>query len=173
MSVHSTVVTAALFALLLAAGNAGAAPKPSADDTAKFAAAAAPMKADAVERLYAGRTWLWKKNGAGFFSIDENGRKRFVARTRTGYGKGDWYVTSGGNSACAPVGPPRTIVAAAPSPASCIARRMALFTNGPTLGGQWYVFRNNPVGKNDEARKLVKGDRVSKELSQSQGSRSK
>ena len=77
MSVHSTVVTAALFALLLAAGNAGAAPKPSADNTAKFAAAAAPMKAAAVERLYAGRTWLWEKNGAGFFSIDGNGRKRF------------------------------------------------------------------------------------------------
>jgi hypothetical protein len=34
-----------------------------------------------------------------------------------------------------------------------------------SLGGEWYVFRNNPVGTNDEVRKLVKGDRVSQELS--------
>lgn len=166
MSVHSTVVTAALFALLLAAGNAGAAPKPSADDTAKFAAAAAPMKADAVERLYAGRTWLWEKNGAGFFSIDGNGRKRFEARTRTGYGKGDWYVTSGGKLCMRARWAAKNDRGGGAITCFLHRERNGVVYQRSSLGGQWYVFRNNPVGKNDEARKLVKGDRVSKELSQ-------
>jgi hypothetical protein len=163
-SFSSTTVTAALTALLLVAGNASAAPKSSADDTAKSAAAAAPMTANAVERLYAGRTWLWEKNGAGFFSVNDNGRKRFVARTHTGYGEGDWYVTSGGKLCM------RARWAAKNDRGSGVItcflhrERDGVIYQKPSLGGQWYVFRNNPVGKNDEARKLVKGDRVTKEL---------
>jgi hypothetical protein len=166
MSVHSTIVTAALFALLLAAGNAGAAPKPSADDTAKFAAAAAPMKAAAVERLYAGRTWLWEKNGAGFFSIDEKGRKHFVARTHTGYGEGDWYVTSRGKLCMRARWAAKNDRGGGAITCFLHRERKGVVYQRSSLGGPWYVFRNNPVGKNDEARKLVKGDRVSKELSQ-------
>ncbi|MNF01152.1 hypothetical protein D3C80_2001030 [compost metagenome] len=33
-----------------------------------------------------------------------------------------------------------------------------------SLGGSWYVFRNNPPRPTDEAAKLLRGDRVSKGL---------
>jgi hypothetical protein len=171
---RSTIVTAALSALLLATGYASAAPKQQTDEaTAALAAAASPMSADALEKLYVGRTWQWGKNGAGFFSAEVNkrglrsaGRKRFVAQTRNGYGEGDWYVTGGGKLCM------RALWSAKDSRGSgaitCFLHREkdGVVYQKPSLGGQWYVFRSNPVGKNDEARKLVKGDRVSKELSQ-------
>jgi hypothetical protein len=95
-SIRSTIVSTTLSVLLLA-GNASAASRPQIDDaTAKLAAAASPMKAMALEKLYAGRTWKWK-TGGGFFSADRN---QFAAVSREGaawsYGEGRWYATNGG-----------------------------------------------------------------------------
>jgi hypothetical protein len=163
-SVHSTVVTTALLALLLAAGNAAAAPKPVVDATAKLAAAAAPMKADAVEQLYANRTWLWEKNGAGYFSENEHGRKRFVARTQAGHGEGDWYVTSGGKLCMRALWTAKNERGSGAITCFLHREKNGVIYQRPSLGGQWYVFGNNPVRKNDGVRKLVKGDRVIKEL---------
>lgn len=163
-SVHSNVVSTALVALLLTAGNAAAAPKPAVDDIAKLAAAATPMKADAVEQLYANRTWLWEKHGAGYFSENENGRKRFVARTHTGYGKGDWYVTSGGELCMRALWTAKNDRGTGAITCFLHRERDGVVYQRPSLGGQWYVFRNNPVRKDDGVRKLVKGDRVNNEL---------
>jgi hypothetical protein len=33
-----------------------------------------------------------------------------------------------------------------------------------SIGGDWYIFRNNPPKPTDEAQKLVRGDLVSKGL---------
>ncbi|MBZ9711107.1 DUF995 domain-containing protein [Mesorhizobium sp. ESP7-2] len=150
--------------VLLTAGNAAAAPKPAVDDIAKLAAAAAPMKADAVEQLYANRTWLWEKNGAGYFSESKQGRKRFVARTQTSYGEGDWYVTSGGKLCMRALWTAKNDRASGVITCFLHREKDGIVYQRPSLGGQWYVFRNNPVGKNDGVRKLVKGDRVIKEL---------
>lgn len=163
-SVHSTVVSTALVALLLTAGNAAAAPKPAVDDTARLAAAATPMKADAVEHLYANRTWLWEKNGAGYFSENKHGRKHFVARTQTGYGEGDWYVTSGGELCMRALWTSKNDRGTGAINCFLHREKDGVVYQRPSLGGQWYVFRNNPVRKNDGVRKLVKGNRVIKEL---------
>ncbi|RAZ92412.1 hypothetical protein DPM33_00415 [Mesorhizobium hawassense] len=163
-SVHSTVVSAVLVALMLAAGNAAAAPKPAVDDIAKLAAAATPMKADAVEQLYANRTWLWEKHGAGYFSENEHGRKRFVARTQTGYGKGDWYVTSGGEVCMRALWTSKNDGGSGAITCFLHREKDGVIYQRPSLGGHWYVFGNNPVRKNDGVRKLVKGDRVMKGL---------
>ncbi|RTM09079.1 MAG: DUF995 domain-containing protein [Hyphomicrobiales bacterium] len=163
-SVHSTVVSAALVVLMLASGNAAAAPKAAVDDTAKLAAAALPMKADAVERLYANRTWLWDKNGAGYFSENKHGRKRFVAQTRTSHGEGDWYVTSGGELCMRALWTAKNDRGTGAITCFLHRERDGVVYQRPSLGGQWYIFRNNPVRKGDGVRKLVKGDRVNNEL---------
>jgi uncharacterized protein DUF995 len=180
-SIRSTILTAALSALLLAAGHASAATKQQTDEaTAKLAAAASPMSTDALEKLYAGRTWQWGKNGAGFFSAKKNtqglsGGKRFIAETRhgraRGYGQGDWYVTRGGKLCMRALWSDKN--SGNNGAITCFLHREkdGVIYQKRNLGGQWYVFRHNPVRKNDEARKLVKGDRVSKEVSQLKATR--
>lgn len=162
--IRSALVTAALSALLMA-GNASAAPKLQADAAmAKLAMAASPMKAAALEKLYAGRTWKWK-TGGGFFSTD---RKRFVGWAGRGigrsYGEGRWYATDSGKLCL------QAIWSGLDGRGGAIKCFLHREKNGvvyqkPSLGGKWYVFRHNPVKKDDEVRKLVKGDRVSKEVS--------
>jgi hypothetical protein len=159
-SVHSTVVSTALVALLITAGNAAAAPKPAVDDTAKLAAAAVPMKASAVEQLYSNRTWLWEKNGAGYFSENEHGRKRFVGRTQSGYGEGDWYITSGGKLCMRALWTAKNDGGSGSITCFLHREKDGVVYQRPSLGGKWYVFRHTPVRKDDGVRKLVKGDRV-------------
>lgn len=163
-SIRFAIITAALSALLLA-GNASAAPKLQADAAmTKLAMAATPMKAAALEKLYANRTWKWK-TGGGFFSGD---RKRFVAWSGRGigrsYGEGRWYATDGGKLCLSArwYG-----LDGSGSAIKCFLHREknGVIYQKPSLGGKWYVFRHNPVKNDDEARKLVKGDRVSKEVS--------
>ncbi|HWK65954.1 MAG TPA: DUF995 domain-containing protein [Rhizobiaceae bacterium] len=169
-SIRSSFVTAALGALLLA-GNAGAAPMKQADAAmTKLAMAASPMKAAALEKLYADRTWKWK-TGGGFFSSD---RKRFVGwagrRIGRSYGEGRWYATDGGKLCLQAIWSGLDGSGAA---TKCFLHRErnGVIYQKPSLGGKWYVFRHNPIHKDDEARKLVKGDRVSKDVSQIKATR--
>jgi hypothetical protein len=161
--IRSIIVSTALSALLLA-GNASAAPKAQVDDaTAKLAAAAPPMKAVALEKLYAGRTWKWK-TGGGFFSAH---RKQFTAWSREGaawsYGEGRWYAANGGKLCLQALWSSKMERGGA---VTCFLHREkdGVVYQKPSLGGSWYVFRHNPARKDDEALKLVKGDRVSKEV---------
>lgn len=163
-SIRSIIVSTTLSALLLA-GNASAVSRPQTDDaTAKLAAAASPMKAIALEKLYAGHTWKWK-TGGGFFSAD---RKQFAAWSREGaawsYGEGRWYATNGGKLCLRALWSNKMGESGA---VTCFLHREkdGVIYQKPSLGGSWYVFRHNPAQKDDEALKLVKGDRVSKEVS--------
>ncbi len=127
------------------------------------------MNADALEKLFAGRTWQWGKNGAGFFSAKENTRGRFVAQTRNGkslgYGEGDWYVTGGGKLCMRARWSNKNSRSSGAITCFLHREKHGVVYQKPRFGGQWYVFRHNPVQTNDEVRKLVKGDRVSKEVS--------
>lgn len=163
-SIRTIIVSMALCALLLA-GNAGAASRPQVDDaTTKLAVAAPPMKAVSLEKLYAGRTWKWK-TGGGFFSADG---KRFAAWSRKGtawsYGEGSWFATNGGKLCLRALWSSKMGGSGA---VTCFLHREkdGVIYQKPSLGGTWYVFRHNPVRAGDEALKLIKGDRVSKEVS--------
>lgn len=179
-SIRLIISRAALFVFLLA-GNAYAAPhkQPAGDAMAKRAAAAMPMKASAIEKLYAGRTWKWQ-NGGGFYSAETTARGLFSAnrkpfaawsrkRAASSYAEGNWYATNGGKlcmralwtSKVAKGGLERS------GAVTCFLHREknGVVYQKPSIGGRWYVFRDNPARRDDEARKLVKGDRVSKEIS--------
>lgn len=163
--IRSIIVSTALSALLLA-DNASAASRAQVDDaTARLAAAASPMKPVALEKLYAGRTWKWK-DGGGFFSADRN---QFSAWTRKGaawsYAEGRWYAAKGGKLCLQALWSSKMERGGA---VTCFLHREkdGVIYQKPSLGGSWYVFRHNPVQEGDEALKLVKGDRVSKEAAQ-------
>lgn len=168
------LIASVALAVLFLTGSANA-KTPDNVATAQRAEMAAPMSKAALEKLYAGRTWQWGSEGAGFFSAQKNargwfsvGRKRFVAWTRngrtSGYGEGDWYATRGGKLCI------RALWTARGDSNGAITCFLHRERNGViyqkrSFGGEWYVFRANPVQRSDEVRKLVKGDRASKEAS--------
>ena len=162
--IRSAIAAAALSALFLADNASAAATSHVEDATAKLAAAASPMAAGALEKLYSNRTWKWK-TGGGFFSSD---RKRFTAWSRDGrtwsYAEGRWYTTDGGKLCMRAVW---TSKGSSVGNITCFLHREkhGVVYQKPSLGGKWYVFRHKPVQRDDEVRKLVKGDRVSREVS--------
>lgn len=158
--IRFTIMSAALSVLFVAGANA--APLSKADEvTAKLAAAAAPMSAQALEALYSGKTWKWK-TGGGYFSSE---RQRFSGWSEKGanwaYGKGRWQVNNRGKLCMPAVWYYQTGYS---NNVSCFLHREkdGVIYQKPALGGSWYVFQHNPVRAGDEVRKLVPGDRVSK-----------
>ncbi|PAQ06318.1 DUF995 domain-containing protein [Mesorhizobium temperatum] len=178
-SIRSIISSAVLFVFLLA-GNAYAAPKqPAGDAIEKRAAAATPMKASAVEKLYAGRTWKWQ-NGGGFYSAETTARGLFSAnrkpfaawsrkRAAWSYAEGNWHATNGGKLCMRALWTSKVAKGslARSGAITCFLHREkhGVVYQKPFIGGKWYVFRHNPARRDDEARKLVKGNRVSKEVS--------
>lgn len=162
-SIRLRTVCAALFVLLLA-GAADAAPKPKTEDPVAIkAASASPLSAQALEALYSGRTWKWK-DGGGYFSAD---RHRFIAWSQKGrvwsYAQGRWYATDSGKLCLQAYWVSKT---GSSSDTTCFLHREqdGVIYQKRSLGGSWYVFRNNPPRPTDEAAKLLRGDRISKGL---------
>lgn len=179
-SLRFVFINTALSALLLA-GNATAASKPKpVDETAMLAAAASPMKADALVRLYAGRTWKWKTGGGFFFADASKGWfvpadwKQFAAWSRQGhkwsYGEGSWYATNGGKLCLHALWTDEKWRSTA---RTCFLHREknGVIYQKRSIGGRWYVFSHNPAQANDEVSKLLEGDRVSKELARMKATR--
>lgn len=162
-SIRLRTVSAALSVLLLA-GAADAAPKPKTEDPVAIkAAAASPLSAQALEALYSGRTWKWK-DGGGYFSAD---RHRFIAWSQKGrvwsYAQGRWYATDSGKLCLQAYWVSKT---GSSSDTTCFLHREqdGVIYQKRSLGGNWYVFRNNPPRPTDEAAKLLRGDRISEGL---------
>ena len=166
------VATATLSGFLLA-GDAYAGPQSTGDAVARSAAAARPMTVRAVEELYANRTWKWRQGG-GFFSAGTRPAgpaskpRSFAAWSREGslwsYGEGDWYVSAGGKLCMRALWTGKTGRAGA---ITCFLHREdnGVIYQKKSIGGEWYVFRHNPARKDDEAARLIRGDRVGKEVS--------
>ncbi|WP_138145493.1 DUF995 domain-containing protein [Brucella sp. 10RB9215] len=153
-------IAGAAFSVLLLTGAAGAAPGTEADIAVqKMALAAAPMSAAALEHLYGGRTWRWS-DGGGYFSTKKH---RFTAVTRKGtarsFATGRWFATDGGKLCMKAYW---SNAGGGSGAITCFLHRErdGVIYQKPNLGGQWYVFRHNPVQKDDEARKLLRGDRI-------------
>ena len=162
-SIHLRTVSAALSVLLMA-GAADAAPKPKSEDPVAIkAAAASPLSAQALEALYSGKTWKWK-DGGGYFSAD---RHRFIAWSQKGrawsYGQGHWYATNRGKLCLRAYWVSK---AGDGGNITCFIHRQkdGVIYQKRSLGGDWYVFRNDPPRRTDEAAKLLRGDRISKGL---------
>jgi len=162
-SIRLRTVSAALSVLLLA-GAADAAPKPKTEDPVAIkAASASPLSAQALEALYSGRTWKWK-DGGGYFSAD---RHRFIAWSQKGrawsYAQGRWYATDSGKLCLQAYWVSKT---GSSSDTTCFLHREqdGVIYQKRSLGGSWFVFRNNPPRSTDEAAKLLRGDRISKGL---------
>ncbi|GLU28944.1 DUF995 domain-containing protein [Brucella sp. NBRC 12950] len=162
-SIRLRTVGAALSVLLLA-GAADAAPKQKTEDSiAVKAAAAAPLSAEALEALYSGKSWKWK-DGGGYFSADGH---RFIAWSQKGRawsnGQGRWYATNRGKLCLEAYWVNKM---GGGSDTTCFLHRQkgGVIYQKRSLGGSWYVFRNNPPRSTDEAAKLLRGDRVSRGL---------
>jgi hypothetical protein len=179
MLLSRSTIAGAIVSALLMTGGAFAASKPS---VSQLAMAAPPMKASEIRDLYAGRTWKWD-TGGGYFSAKRNAawllspdRNRFVAATKRGghwsYAEGVWGATDDGRMCMSA----RWTTVNQPSSAPAVTCFLHRQKNGViyqkrALGGDWYVFRHNPVQSGDEINKLVVGDLVSKEVSQRKAGR--
>ena len=162
-SIRFRIVSSALLVLLLA-GAAEAAPQPKADDPVAIKAASAqPLSAEALEALYSGKTWKWK-DGGGYFSAN---RHRFIAWSQKGgawsYGQGRWYTTNNGKLCLQAYWVNKM---SGGGDTTCFLHREQddVIYQKRSLGGTWYVFRNNPPRSTDEAAKLLRGDRISRGL---------
>ncbi|WP_265516748.1 DUF995 domain-containing protein [Nitratireductor luteus] len=129
-------------------------------EVALQAKAGAPVSSEALDVLYAGRSWNWG-NGAGYFSADR--KRRFTAWSQTGnywtYAKGSWYTTNSGQVCMRALW--RTKMSAWPN-ITCFSHREkdGVIYQKPSMGGKWYVFKSNPSSPGDESRKLRRGDLV-------------
>jgi len=162
-SINLRTISAALSVLLLA-GAADAAPKQKTEDaTAIKAAAASPLSAEALEALYSGKTWKWK-DGGGFFSAEKH---RFIAWSQKGrawsYGQGRWYATNRGKL-CLQAYWVNKMSGGGDTTCFIHREKDGVIYQKRSVGGDWYVFRNNPPRPTDEAAKLVRGDLISKGL---------
>ncbi|MDZ5699458.1 DUF995 domain-containing protein [Chelativorans sp. M5D2P16] len=132
-------------------------------ETALKAKAGVPMSSEQLDTLYAGRSWNWG-NGAGYFSKDG---RRFSGWSQKGaywsYAKGRWYTTDSGKVCMRALW--FTKMNAAPDTTCFLHREKdGVIYQKPSLGGKWYVFKNNPSRADDEARKLRRGDLVQNHL---------
>ena len=167
--IRFSIASLALSVLVMTGASAAPQSK-SADATAKLAAAAKPMSAKALEALYTGKTWKWK-DGAGYFG---DGQK-FTGWQQTGpswyyYGRGRWTTSNSGKLCMQAVWYYRTGYGNNPS---CILHREkdGVIYQKPALGGEWYVFRHNPVRPDDEIHRLTRGDRVAKNVARLEAER--
>ncbi len=164
-------IASAAVSVLVVTGAIAAPQSKSAEVTAKLAAAAKPMSAKALEALYAGKTWKWK-DGAGYFSADGH---QFTGWQQTSpswyyYGRGRWTTSNSGKLCMQALWYYRTGYGKNPS---CILHREkdGVIYQKPALGGEWYVFRHNPVRPDDEIHRLLPGDRVAKNVARLEAQR--
>jgi uncharacterized protein DUF995 len=135
----------------------------AAADAAAAAAKATPLTTEELYRLYNNRSWIWK-DGAGYFASKQHA---FSAWSKEGgkasYGEGRWFLTQPGKLCFRA----NWVAKDGQAPAlTCFSHRKkgGVIFQKREPGGEWYVFRNNPARKDDEAAKLRGGDRVSSRL---------
>lgn len=137
--------------------------------TAKTAAQIADqaMKAEVVPdegiyQMYQNRSWLWGRNGAGYFAVQ---RRQFSSWTsdkgKLGYGDGIWFIPGGGKLCF------RAKWHGAGGDANalaCFEHRQAgrVLYQRKSPDGVWYVFRSSHRNMADEFLKLKSGDYVTK-----------
>ncbi|MBN9233622.1 MULTISPECIES: DUF995 domain-containing protein [Phyllobacteriaceae] len=150
--------------LLLVAGTvAGTGTASAAAPSAAVIEKAKPLNDNELYRLYSQRSWMWK-DGAGYFAIP---MRRFTAWSGRGktlsYGVGTWFITDPGKLCFRA---DWHAMGGAKPDLTCFSHRKKgdVVYQKREPKGDWYVFANAPVRKDDEARKLRHGDYVSHRL---------
>ncbi|WP_027053284.1 DUF995 domain-containing protein [Mesorhizobium erdmanii] len=125
------------------------------------------MKAEVVPdegiyQMYKNRSWLWGRNGAGYFAVQ---RRQFNAWTsdkgKLGYGDGIWFIPGGGKLCFRA----KWHGAAGDANAlSCFEHRQSgrIIYQRRIPDGTWYVFRSSHRNLADEFMKLKCGDHVTR-----------
>jgi hypothetical protein len=132
------------------------------EDVNAAASHATPLSSQEIYRLYGNRSWLWGRNGAGYFAI----RKRaFTAWTRNkagkGYGEGIWFIPRDGRlcfraSWQDPKSTSTTL--------TCFDHRAdakAIYQR-KAPSGSWYIFKHRHPRRSDEFEKLKYGNYVAR-----------
>ena len=148
-----TVALLTAVATLMPLADATAAKKNAGPDLSS----ARPLTTEELYRLYHGRSWIWR-DGAGYFQVSKRQFHAFSGRGRgIGYGEGLWFLTDGGRLCFRAEWNGRDGKSKA---LTCFAH----YTDGKKIyqrkmpDGDWYVFRNSPQRRSDEASKLRPGD---------------
>lgn len=159
-SMHASSRTRAVASAVALLGLLAHVPETIAQSTTAAAAAAArPMTATELRRLYAGKTWQWPE-GAGYFAEDRTFSGWSGGAEPTSVAKGRWLVTDGGQMCFDAQWRYR---GGAEAVRSCFRHRR----NGEAIyqqkepGGEWIVFQSDPPSPDDEIAKLREGDLVS------------
>lgn len=123
-----------------------------------LAKAAEPMTTAQLYALYANRSWIWNKE-AGHFAIR---KRRFssAGTLRSGkYAEGIWYLPGRGKVCFRAVWHGDWGAAKKRTCFEHRADRRKIYQKR-LPDGEWYVFRNAPPRRGDEARKLKRGNYV-------------
>ncbi|MFB9985097.1 DUF995 domain-containing protein [Mesorhizobium kowhaii] len=132
----------------------------TAAQVAELARQAEAVPDEGIYQMYQNRSWLWGRNGAGYFAVQ---RRQFSAWTsdkgKPGYGDGTWFIPGGGKLCF------RAKWHGAGGDAdalTCFEHRQAgrAIYQRKIPDGDWYVFRNSHRSLADEFLKIKYGDYV-------------
>ncbi|RUX32886.1 DUF995 domain-containing protein [Mesorhizobium sp. M7A.F.Ca.US.011.01.1.1] len=121
---------------------------------------------EGIYQMYQNRSWLWGREGAGYFAVQ---RRQFSAWTsdkarKLGYGDGIWFIPGGGKLCFRA----KWHGAGGDSNAlSCFEHRQAgrILYQRRVPDGEWYVFRSSHRNLADAFMQLKHGDYVSRKQS--------
>lgn len=122
-----------------------------------------PLGAAELTDIYSGKTWHWEA-GAGYFSPDGQFQGWSSNEAGTlGYGIGGWSAVDDGRlciEAAWHYGGEETELS------ECFGHRQADGTVYQRVepAGEWYVFRSQPPGPDDEAGRITSGDEVASRI---------
>ncbi len=154
----------AIVAFLATAALACLTPPPaaSAGDGGKYAAAAeagTALTPKEISAIYENQSWLWD-DGAGRFVLAKRAFSGYSGKTELGsYGDGRWFMPGRG----------RLCFRATWGTVNGDVRKLDCFEHRRNGGviyqrniakGDWYIFKDNPLGMYDEIRKLTPRDAV-------------
>ena len=132
----------------------------TAAQVAELAKQAEVVSDEGIYQMYQNRSWLWGRNGAGYFSGQ---RRQFSAWTsdkgKLGYGDGIWFIPGGGKLCFRAkwhgAGGDSTAL-------TCFEHRQAgrVLYQRKIPDGDWYVFRSSRSSLGDEFMKIKHGDYV-------------
>ena len=133
----------------------------TAAQVADLAEKAEAVPDEGIYQMYQNRSWLWGRNGAGYFAVQ---RRQFSAWTsdkgKPGYGDGIWFIPGGGKLCFRA----KWHGAGGDSNAlTCFEHRQSgrVVYQRKLPDGDWYVFRSSHRNLADEFMKLKHGDYVS------------
>jgi hypothetical protein len=115
-----------------------------------------------VYDIYQNHSWLWGKNGAGFFAVRQRAFDAWTSdKGKQGYGEGIWFIPGGGKLCYRATWHGSW---GASSSMSCFEHRQAgrVIYQRKAPNGEWYVFRSSHRNRGDVFANVKYGDYVTR-----------